>query len=298
MNNFIKKNYCNNCGKYGHNYNKCIDPITSIGIIAVGLDSNNYNLLKDYNLEKVSIIKENTVNNNIFYKISKYIDNLKFILIRRRKTLGYLEFIRGRYCVNNEETIINLFNQMTEEEVKEIIKNNFDSLWQELWNNNNKYYVDEFNKSKIKFNKLKENKSNKLLHILKKTDSKLKNAEWGFPKGRRLYLEKDINCAIREFKEETNLSDKDFFIMSNVKPIQEIFLGTNNIKYKHIYYIAICKNNLSLSVNNDTQRQEIGDIGFFNYKNCLNLFRSFHIKRRYLLNEVLIFISNLIENLS
>ena len=170
MNNFIKKNYCNNCGKYGHIYNKCIDPITSIGIIAIGLDSDTYNVIKDYPLDKMSIIKENTINNNIFYKISKYLNNLKFILIRRRKTLGYLEFIRGRYNLNDEKTIINLFNQMTEEEVKEIIKNDFNNLWQELWNNNNKYHLDEFNKSKIKFDELKKNNGIKLLIILKKNN--------------------------------------------------------------------------------------------------------------------------------
>jgi hypothetical protein len=28
-----KKLFCNNCGKYGHNFPSCKDPITSIGII-------------------------------------------------------------------------------------------------------------------------------------------------------------------------------------------------------------------------------------------------------------------------
>ena len=29
----IKKSYCSNCGRYGHNYSKCNEPITSLGII-------------------------------------------------------------------------------------------------------------------------------------------------------------------------------------------------------------------------------------------------------------------------
>ena len=31
----VKKTFCTNCGKYGHNYKKCIYPIISVGIICV-----------------------------------------------------------------------------------------------------------------------------------------------------------------------------------------------------------------------------------------------------------------------
>ena len=51
--------FCNNCGKIGHSYNQCNKPITSLGIIT-------------------------------FNKINE--DCLKYLLICRKDSLGYVEF--------------------------------------------------------------------------------------------------------------------------------------------------------------------------------------------------------------
>ena len=48
--------YCNNCGKYGHIYKKCFDPITSYGIIC--MDLNNPAINKFF-LTKVCTIQKN-----------------------------------------------------------------------------------------------------------------------------------------------------------------------------------------------------------------------------------------------
>ena len=64
------------------------------------------------------------------------------------------------------------------------------------------------------------------------------------PKGRRNLNECDLDVAKREFEEETNLNPSQYTILNSISPIRERFIGTNNIKYDHIYYIAICKNNL------------------------------------------------------
>jgi 8-oxo-dGTP pyrophosphatase MutT (NUDIX family) len=42
--------------------------------------------------------------------------------------------------------------------------------------------------------------------------------EWGFPKGRRNYNEKDIDCALREFSEETGYSK---YSLKNIENIQQ-----------------------------------------------------------------------------
>ena len=39
-----------------------------------------------------------------------------FLLIRRKDTLGYVDFIRGRYPYNNINYIMNIINEMTEDE--------------------------------------------------------------------------------------------------------------------------------------------------------------------------------------
>ena len=71
--------YCNNCGKRGHTYNQCSKPITSTGIICI---------TKEYN-------------------------NVKFLTICRKDSLGYVEFLRGKYNVYDKNYIQNLINEMT-----------------------------------------------------------------------------------------------------------------------------------------------------------------------------------------
>ena len=60
----------------------------------------------------------------------------------------------------------------------------------------------------------------------------------GHSKGRRNLNELDIEVANREFQEETNLSANDYVVLNSISPIRERFLGTNKLKYDHIYYIA------------------------------------------------------------
>ena len=79
--------YCNNCGKSGHLYHHCKLPITSIGIVVF------------------------RVNNKI----------PEFLMIRRKDSLGHIDFMRGKYSLNNKEYIINMLNQMTVTE-KQTIK--------------------------------------------------------------------------------------------------------------------------------------------------------------------------------
>ena len=41
-------NFCNNCGKHGHLFHQCKNPITSIGIIVFNNDCDDINILNDY----------------------------------------------------------------------------------------------------------------------------------------------------------------------------------------------------------------------------------------------------------
>ena len=62
--------------------------------------------------------------------------------------------------------------------------------------------------------------------------------EWEFPKGRRSNRENNIQCAIREFEEESGLSSNDYTLLENVSPISETYKGSNGVNYKHVYYLA------------------------------------------------------------
>ena len=94
-------------------------------------------------------------------------------------------------------------------------------------------------------------------------------------------MEKNIDSANREFIEETNLNEKNFNILYNIFPITENLIGTNNINYKHIYYLAICNNDIKVEIDitNKQQYKEVGNIGWYSYDESINMIRNYHIDK-------------------
>lgn len=304
-----KKIYCANCGKIGHLYKRCTEPIISFGIITIKIENeelnyefdlnefiNKYTISDDNTQKYFNILKSNNKNLNSLNYIEKFKKNIKFLMIQRKHTLGYIEFIRGRYEINKVDSLILLFEQMTKLEIEKIEKNNFDNLWNELWKNNisNKIYDNEYQISKKKFIELKESDNIllKLSFYTKNVVPKYDTPEWGFPKGRRNYLEKNLECAEREFMEETDLNQDEFNVLTRIYPLNEIFKGTNNILYKHTYYIGVSDNKIESTINknNDIQIEEIGDVQWFSYTEAFDHIRSYHHERKKILNELFLFI--------
>jgi 8-oxo-dGTP pyrophosphatase MutT (NUDIX family) len=242
----FKKVYCGNCGKNGHIYKDCMEPITSLGIIG--------------------------------YKI--FDNEIKYILIQRKHSYGYVDFIRGKYDIDNLNYINQLFLEMSTNEIKNIFSKDFSSLWSEIWSNS-KIYNDDYKQSLEKFEDIIDMKDEL------KLNSKWDSPEWGFPKGRRNINESNKNCAIREFCEETNLNKVDITINSDIYPISEIFVGSNNIRYKHIYYVAeVHKDKIEIDSNNDYQTNEIGKIGWFSKDESKNIFRHYNFEKNNILEKL------------
>ena len=274
--------YCNSCGAYGHDYKHCREPITSWGIILVKIDYSS-----EENKNNVDIKDNDGVfinNKNELMIISNYINSIKFLLVRRKHSLGFIEFLRGRYMKDNIDGIIFLFQQMTPHEISMIKIKLFDELWVELWsndfkrmNNNKKEYLE----SKEKFECLKKGKNVELDldFYIDNVKPFFNDPEWGFPKGRKLRGESDIECAIREFTEETCFNSSDIKVLVNINPIIEDIVGTNGVSYRHIYYIAEDISNKTPSMTDDN-KNEIGDIGYFSHKEAETMFREYHTEKK------------------
>lgn len=284
-----KKNYyCSNCGLNTHDYKDCSDPITSWGIILVNLSLIPMMIEHSKINIKSHIFNITPTNSKELNILSQVMSSLKFLLIQRKHSLGYVDFIRGKYRIDNIDGINFLFQHMKQEEINNIKDTPFDELWVNLWNNDeskiNKL-KNEYNISKDKFERLKYNKDIdiNLQFYVENVQPIYKFNEWGFPKGRRSKYESPKDCAIREFEEETNISRTKFKIIDSIDPIEENLIGTNGVKYRHIYYIAETRDDF---VPNILGNNEIGGINYFCYNDGLNIIRDYHIEKKEVLTSV------------
>lgn len=265
--------HCANCGGIGHVYRNCNYPVTSYGVICFRLKTD----------------KET----NCIYP--------EYLMVQRKDSLNYVEFIRGKYNLENRIYILKMFSHMTKEEREEIRIKDFTYIWKKLWRVSDcTHFKQEFDDSKAKFDMLKngyylETLDEGTIHfdmnyILDHSSSTLVEPEWGFPKGRRNINESDMHCALREFSEETSIKLK-FVNMCRVKPFDEVFTGTNKVRYRHVYYLACCKSTndkwmFSANVQKKFDVSEIKNVKWFRYLDGLKMIRDQNTERKQLFERV------------
>ena len=262
------KKYCINCGKNNHNTIECDKPIISIGILLY------------------------------------YIENNKpiILLIRRKHSIGYIEFIRGNYNINNIYYIKKLLSVMTIDEKNRLLNNKFEYLWKNLWHIKSINKNDKFINNQNKFYNLKNglfinNKFYNLKILFCDINNNWNETEWEIPKGKRKYNEIDIETAKREFFEETGISDDNYEIVNNIKLIEN-YKGINNYNYRNIYYVAKINKYIEPKINysNKSQYCEISKIQWFNNKFIFNIIRPYYFEKIKVIKKALKYISN-IENI-
>jgi 8-oxo-dGTP pyrophosphatase MutT (NUDIX family) len=277
--------HCSNCNKLGHYFRECKEPVTSYGIIA-------------FRVKQPESALEPAVLNNI-----GMVDTLnglegkqiEFLMIQRKDTLGYVEFIRGKYNITNVDYVQSLFNQMTIDELTRLEKYDFETLWNALWSNHiSRQYKQEYDNALLKYSSLgsDENSGKTLMEYIKNSNREWVTPEWGFPKGRRGNRESEISCAVREFVEETGLEESQCVLVKNLLPLEEVFLGGNRIQYRHRYFLAYCRQSTEVKIDqsNSIMNREISDIGWYPYEEAFELIRPYNIEKRQVLsvaNEIL-----------
>jgi 8-oxo-dGTP pyrophosphatase MutT (NUDIX family) len=264
---------CTNCGKKGHYFKFCNEPITSYGVILVRIDK--------------SIFESS---DNHIIKTSKFMNDIQYLMISRKNSLGYIDFIRGKYKSDNEENVRYLIQQMLPQEIEKIKTQSFDLLWNEFWMDkfNKKYVLDEYKMSVEKYNRIVKEMPN----IINETKALYNIPEWGFPKGRRNNNESSLESALREFYEETGFAPSDILLIDNAKPFIENFVGTNGVKYRHIYYLAEATTNKEPEIVLESQKYEVGNISFMHYNDAVNIIREYHIAKKNIVKNVLVYYLN------
>jgi len=252
-------NFCNNCGKGGHSFHQCKIPITSIGVIT--------------------------------FRESKHkTDEIEYLMICRKDSLGYVDFLRGRYDIYNKEYLVNIINIMTEYEKHQLLTVPFTKLWNILWGDFiGLQYRAEEKQSKSKFELLQiginaNKQSYNLESLIKESNTLWNEPEWGFPKGRRNFQEKDYDCAIREWCEETGYYKNSINTIHNILPYEEIFTGSNYKSYKHKYYVG--KMDKYTEDSENYQRTEVSKLVWVSYRDAIKLIRPYNLERMNILNKI------------
>ena len=279
MNNNNNNNvFCNNCRKYGHVFNKCKLPVVSYGVI--------------------------------LFRYRRDSAELEYLMICRRNTLGYIDFLRGKYNPLHKYYIMNMMKQMTAEEIHNIETKTFDELWLELWNviskddtaassvpapasKNNQYRIEEYS-SRVKFNTLVQGVKNgietfhlkSMLDEIKANQKLWQEPEWGFPKGRRHYQESEYHCAIREFLEETGIPVENIVPIYNLFPVEEMFIGSNYKSYKHKYFIMFQKDLKEWNELNNRYCSEVSQCCWKSLEECLSSIRPYNVEKKQLIRNV------------
>jgi 8-oxo-dGTP pyrophosphatase MutT (NUDIX family) len=220
----------------------------------------------------IALVKKNKLKNNH--------NQYEILMIKKRLTYSFIAFVKGIYNKNNDNELLRLFDNMTVDEKFCIMSLNFNIMWYKSTLTlpyTNKYMSKEltkYEKYKIKFeNTFLNDNGKRLLNIIKRSKSSKKI--WEIPKGSVNKNESNINAAIREFYEETNIKKNKYKILYNITPITYTFID-ENITYKYVYYIAVLldnKYNLYLDFKLNSNIMEITELKFFSLQdlNIINI---------------------------
>jgi len=244
--------YCNNCGRHGHSFHNCLNPITSFGVVSFRYNSSG--------------VRE-------------------YLMICRKDTLGFIDFMRGKYVVSNRRYICNMLNQMTHEEKIELRTKSFTILWSRIWGENpvsTQYRIEE-SMSLNKFRILSEgvtynSKFYTLSSLIDESDEIVTGwdePEWGFPKGRRNYQEREYDCAVREMTEETGYLSSQVTNLKNILPFDEIFTGSNYKSYKHKYFLVYMEYGVSLK-RGEFDKTEVSKVEWKTLNDCVSSIRVYN----------------------
>jgi 8-oxo-dGTP pyrophosphatase MutT (NUDIX family) len=242
--------YCNNCGNKGHVFKSCPEPIISYGIILIDQPSIPLKTLP------------------------------KILMVRRKDSMAFTEFLRGKYEVDHIDYIILLLSNMTKNEHAVLQRLTFEQLWTLHWGVGRDHHSKEFELSREKFNQLH------ISDLIKGLEG-YSESEWGFPKGRRSPRESDMDCAIREFSEETNISRESYVICKNLL-LSETFNGTNGIPYRHDYFVALLRDPGSIDLEQTMttmQKKEVSAIEWKSIEECKSITRPHYTQRSELLES-------------
>jgi 8-oxo-dGTP pyrophosphatase MutT (NUDIX family) len=199
------------------------------------------------------------------------LSNIEVLMVRRKDSLSYSEFIRGKYAPENTSYVRQLLENMTQPELASLKTQPFDTLWAKLWLHTDRH-DQELSSARERFRSVHA--------VIQTATSVYTEPEWGFPKGRRYRSETDQQCAEREFYEETNIPRNSYILVKDVV-FTETFTGTNGVHYEHKYFLAIPTRPIDLTQKFTlSQKREVSAVVWKTLNECRLCIRPHYMSER------------------
>lgn len=247
---------CANCGEVGHVYKHCSHPITSYGVICVRRRPDD--------------------------------GAIEYLMVQRRDSLAYVEFLRGKYALEDRAYIAKLLTHMTRAEQARLVAHEFDVLWRWLWQiDDSNSFRREYESACFKFDRLRRGFDGvQLAELVAGCGGGFAETEWGFAKGRRNIGESDYECALREFYEETGMP-KSTPLAHLLPPVEEVFIGSNSTRYRHVYYVlGLTADAQQPSPQVQFNSREVSTVAWFDYDAAQARIREYNPERKAMLSAV------------
>jgi 8-oxo-dGTP pyrophosphatase MutT (NUDIX family) len=183
--------------------------------------------------------------------------NKSICMVKKNKTYAFETFVRARNF--NEH----MFDMMSLEEKILISKLNFDNIIRRCYYNA-RIGENVYTNMKTRFERayLYDGGKNILAQLAKSKRSI--NGIWEIPKGRSSGNESNIDTAIREFRQETQIDIRDVNILYNKRFTYNFRDMMQN--YCYVYFLAFTKKEClhNFNITEYSQYSEISDIMWFN----------------------------------
>jgi 8-oxo-dGTP pyrophosphatase MutT (NUDIX family) len=209
------------------------------------------------------------------------------LMVRKRYSYGFAAFVFGQYNKNDNNRIIALFDSMTNQEKLDVLSHRFDLIWWRIWLNfpddsstlcpddwlmiYNRKTMSNFIQSsppktkqelyikrKAKYESTFLQDGGRRLEMLIRRSKKSAELIWEIPKGRICKDETKLDCATREFREETGIDVDSYNIVFDISPLVDSF-SHMGVAYSNSYYIGLssCDFEPAISFDSPTQLIEV-----------------------------------------
>lgn len=162
---------------------------------------------------------------------------MEILMVKKRYTFYYVEFIMGHYTPSDDIKLLYLFNRISNEEKIDIESMDFDRMWFRVWRELPRPETNEytwFSRCKRKFEMNFADDCHRLRSLLSQSTSS--DPMWEIPKGKRNPDETELICALRELQEETGMPSTSCRVIPEDLEMKTV---NNKITYINKYFLAI-----------------------------------------------------------